>query len=972
MLDFINSMELDNPPLPKSTVNDRNFNEHVEHAKQQQLNQHTPPKIRRSSNKGLSSTTTATNLLLVNITIWRNMELYTLILKIYASWRIEFNMTRLLGLTFYTTTLNVLIIYGRVERHSSPEELDHGLAIYRVKRFTDTRNIVQRKTRCPEGWLDAPYSCFQYFNTPMTFSDAVKFCTSKHKAASIGRIQNSGDIEFLNKLNYGDTHNRKDEENIIFSMECTFFKDGKFIHQNNVTTRGFNCKDELPFYCSLTKYECPPFYRLWGVYCYAVLNSIQIPYEMVPRVASKYMEDILRVYIPKRLSKKACRVHITHKPYDQFEFRDNNCSGYIDYYLFANQHTPWILHPNCETIFAIPNISWIEDQKNWKMLLHISKWNLNMVKCKGNLYKSRWSLGNNTKFHTTIIDGDIVGRSDHDHYRMDSNVNIYRLRRISVHGLMLIVLIKRDSYARKKAWHLNPINLFQKNFIRNDRCPSLWVYHKGICYYIQETKNTFYEANKFCSILGGYLVEIDTKEQNLFLSDYILKYFKGNIQFSWIGLNSLKSYNEFRNEHTGTNPRNVSWELGYPHDSMNKKCVYIQHENGTWKNVECKHKMSTICQRVFSDSLQYKTTFGNCRKGSQKEFCINRGGSVLRIETRYTTMVINRLTQMSYVTYYIGLVYNKNIGNWTWNNGFFVNSNPCVIGGYGVKGLGTWRIVDCKEPHYVICQFNPETRKIGNKCYAFNEDKKTFAEAQKKCRENNDGYLASFQNFPQAINVLKMMSLHSSSHEILIGLRKSPINGDYINDNPFVLYDGSFDDTSYCFCLRNNLLIGSNSKGMTYDFIPFTGNIKPVDDPSEPDLKPSANIVLHRAQTNMNDLIFLDSWFTLLSLEDHLASRDRCGGVERFTDSLNHRIDTGSEPGACFLQKRRWELDKYSVDGGDSDGYRVVGVQWIQVEEGELREGYKVVALLLKPSLKLFEVVAGNSVLRTTSGLPLS
>nr|XP_040576740.1 uncharacterized protein LOC121125619 isoform X2 [Lepeophtheirus salmonis] len=132
-------------------------------------------------------------------------------------------MTRLLGLTFYTTTLNVLIIYGR-ERHSSPEELDHGLAIYRVKRFTDTRNIVQRKTRCPEGWLDAPYSCFQYFNTPMTFSNAVKFCTSKHKAASIGRIQNSGDIEFLNKLNYGDSwtgsywigysfflaHNRKD------------------------------------------------------------------------------------------------------------------------------------------------------------------------------------------------------------------------------------------------------------------------------------------------------------------------------------------------------------------------------------------------------------------------------------------------------------------------------------------------------------------------------------------------------------------------------------------------------------------------------------------------------------------------------------------------------------------------------------------------------------------------------------------
>ncbi|XP_040576820.1 C-type mannose receptor 2 isoform X2 [Lepeophtheirus salmonis] len=606
---------------------------------------------------------------------------------------------------------------------------------------------------------------------------------------------------------------------------------------------------------------------------------------MVPRVASKYMEDILRVYIPKQLSKKACRVHITHKPYDQFEFRNNDCSGYIDYYLFANQHTPRILHPNCETIFAIPNISWIEDQKTGRCYYispnGTSTWSNAKETCinlGGHLAIIRNSI--QQLLMETLWGGVIMVDHVYDFWiGYKDGINTLFYDRSLSYGLECKYLSLKEDFGswlnanctHKKGFICEKEGLafksnksISKNFIRNDRCPSLWVYHKGICYYIQETKNTFYEANKFCSILGGYLVEIDTKEQNLFLSDYILKYFKGNIQFSWIGLNSLKSYNEFRNEHTGTNPRNVSWELGYPHDSMNKKCVFIQHENGTWKNVECKHKMSTICQRVFSDSLQYKTTFGNCRKGSvsdgpqcyelnsiklpyneAEEFCINRGGSVLRIETRYTTMVINRLTQMSYVTYYIGLVYNKNIGNWTWNNGFFVNSkftnwnydseqsfdnfhSPCVIGGYGVKGLGTWRIVDCKEPHYVICQFNPETRKyvlkrqkkkvtmsctsgyirIGNKCYAFNEDKKTFAEAQKKCRENNDGYLASFQNFPQAINVLKMMSLHSSSHEILIGLRKSPINGDYINDNPFVLYDGSFDDTSYCFCLRNNLLIG--------------------------------------------------------------------------------------------------------------------------------------------------------------------
>ncbi|CAB4069709.1 unnamed protein product [Lepeophtheirus salmonis] len=54
-----------------------------------------------------------------------------------------------------------------------------------------------------------------------------------------------------------------------------------------------------------------------------------------------------------------------------------------------------------------------------------------------------------------------------------------------------------------------------------------------------------------------------------------------------------------------------------------------------------------------------------------------------------------------------------------------------------------------------------------------------------------------------------------------------------------------------------------NSKRMTYDFIPYIGKCKPVDDPSVPDLKQCANIVLHLAQTiptNINHLLFFKNW----------------------------------------------------------------------------------------------------------------
>ena len=77
---------------------------------------------------------------------------------------------------------------------------------------------------------------------------------------------------------------------------------------------------------------------------------------------------------------------------------------------------------------------------------------------------------------------------------------------------------------------------------------------------------------------------------------------------------------------------------------------------------------------------------------------------------------------------------------------------------------------------------------------------------------------------------------------------------------------------------------------------------------------------------------------------------------------------------------------EYSADGDDQAGFGVVGghvgdvldvwpnevVQRVQVRgrRGPVREGYKVVALLLKPSLGLFGLVGRRRVLQPTQGLP--
>ena len=76
----------------------------------------------------------------------------------------------------------------------------------------------------------------------------------------------------------------------------------------------------------------------------------------------------------------------------------------------------------------------------------------------------------------------------------------------------------------------------------------------------------------------------------------------------------------------------------------------------------------------------------------------------------------------------------------------------------------------------------------------------------------------------------------------------------------------------------------ADSKGMTHDFLPYTGKIEPVNNENIPDLKASANSVLHLAQSipnNHNHFLYFDNWFTSIPLMRHLATRGIwcCGTV---------------------------------------------------------------------------------------------
>ena len=72
------------------------------------------------------------------------------------------------------------------------------------------------------------------------------------------------------------------------------------------------------------------------------------------------------------------------------------------------------------------------------------------------------------------------------------------------------------------------------------------------------------------------------------------------------------------------------------------------------------------------------------------------------------------------------------------------------------------------------------------------------------------------------------------------------------------------------------IFVLSASMGLMYDLMPYTGAIKPVNKPNVPDLKPSANSVLHLAESipdMKNHKLYFDNWFSNFELIRHLATR---------------------------------------------------------------------------------------------------
>ncbi|KAM4725678.1 C-type lectin domain family 4 member E-like [Anableps anableps] len=136
-----------------------------------------------------------------------------------------------------------------------------------------------------------------------------------------------------------------------------------------------------------------------------------------------------------------------------------------------------------------------------------------------------------------------------------------------------------------------------------------WELHGGNCYYFSTSTSTWTESRRSCVDLGGDLVKIDSREEQVFLEARLRDVMKNDEDKFWIGLTdseeegrwfwmdrspldeSLKFWNKKEPDNwTGQNP-------------AGEDCVRMGEKGGThdlkcWFDLSCDARQKSICEKA--------------------------------------------------------------------------------------------------------------------------------------------------------------------------------------------------------------------------------------------------------------------------------------------------------------------------------------------------------------------------------------
>ncbi|XP_070537335.1 macrophage mannose receptor 1-like [Ptychodera flava] len=343
-----------------------------------------------------------------------------------------------------------------------------------------------------------------------------------------------------------------------------------------------------------------------------------------------------------------------------------------------------------------------------------------------------------------------------------------------------------------------------------------WYLYSNKCYHVRSKDGTevksWQGANNFCMKHGGYLVSINTGEEQ----KLVHKLLSTKESFAaWIGLRELDFGDgpEYRWIDDESVVEYKNWSPGEPDDRFGEeKCVDMKEHNGLWYVTNCGDKLSFVCKKDIGMSgpitkaptspppghcpLGHLEHNGKCYSFNGKDImvtwaaargnCRSRGpgADLVAIHSReLQAFLTSYMREMNY-SLWIGLNDRKSEGVWRWTDGSEVNylnwapnepngeteENCCEISpGFG----GLWNDWKCSESAAFICQEekdphgspstgttcdNPDYLPHWNGCYRIIPGFYTHEEAEQLCVADDAMLVSIEDNFENAFIEYQMLA----------------------------------------------------------------------------------------------------------------------------------------------------------------------------------------------------------------------
>jgi cysteine-rich repeat protein len=240
-------------------------------------------------------------------------------------------------------------------------------------------------------------------------------------------------------------------------------------------------------------------------------------------------------------------------------------------------------------------------------------------------------------------------------------------------------------------------------------CTGGMVGPAGHCYTRVDTTIDWMSAANDCLTRGGYLVSINTAEENAFVTGLLTA-------TSWIGLDDLHEAN-FYWQDDETPMAYSNFEAGQPNGGVGQNCV-AQTMVGEWQDRDCANTMPYVCEKVpwtidpmTGHAYNYFGGIGERTYAAAVTDCVAKRGHLATITDATENALVDGITGAT--ASIIGLNDVMTEGTYVWETGEPFSFTAWGMGEPGVDDCmvldpaGAWADNLCSRTSGYLCEIDP-------------------------------------------------------------------------------------------------------------------------------------------------------------------------------------------------------------------------------------------------------------------------